>query len=63
MSWMFGYATAFNQDLCPWADKFPYNSASEIFTGSCCTFGGTPQSDQRGPFCASSYCTSVRRLD
>jgi surface protein len=64
MSDMFSYADAFNQDLCAWADIFPYSSAQDIFTGSGCTFDDTPQSDQRGPFCASSSCTTtVRRRE
>jgi hypothetical protein len=31
MSKMFGGASLFNQDLCDWKDKFPYDSASNIF--------------------------------
>jgi len=61
MSGMFMRASAFNQDLCAWADIFPYSSASDIFSESGCTFQGTPQSDQQGPFCASSSCTTFRR--
>ena len=47
-------ATSFNQDLCAWGEKFPYNNAGGIFTGSGCTFQDTPQESQQGPFCASS---------
>ncbi|KAL3757568.1 hypothetical protein ACHAWU_001339 [Discostella pseudostelligera] len=61
MDGMFSGANAFNQDLCAWADIFPYSSAADIFTNSGCTFDGAPQLDQRGPFCASSSCTAVRR--
>jgi len=56
---MFSGANAFNQDLCAWADIFPYSSSSNIFTNSGCAFDGTPQLDQRGPFCASSSYTTV----
>ena len=46
-------ATSFNQDLCAWGDKFPYDPAGDIFEGSGCTFQDTPQESQQGPFCAS----------
>ena len=55
MELMFNNAEAFNQDLCEWGDKFPYSSADDIFSGSGCTFQDTPQLDQQGPFCASSW--------
>ena len=53
MGAMFSGATSFNQDLCAWGDKFPYNSASDIFAYSGCTNQDGPQEDQKGPFCAS----------
>ena len=65
MNWMFAYSysnqdllhnSTFNQDLCAWADKFPYGQAFKIFNNSACTFQETPQEDWRGPFCASN-CT------
>ena len=54
MDAMFRDADEFNQDLCAWGDKFPYNNARGIFSGSGCTFQDTPQESQQGPFCASS---------
>ena len=53
MNWMFDGATSFNQDLCAWGDKFPYDTALDIFADSGCTFTDDPQEDQKGPFCAS----------
>ena len=53
MNWMFEGATSFNQDLCAWGDKFPYNSALDIFANSGCTYQDRPQENQKGPFCAS----------
>ena len=53
MTEMFVYATSFNQDLCYWRDNFPYESSSEIFTDSACTFKTTPNSNSKGPFCKS----------
>ena len=50
-------ATSFNQDLCAWGDKFPYDNADGIFAESGCNFRDTPQLVQRGPFCASN-CTA-----
>ena len=50
---MFFGATSFNQNLCAWGDKFPYDDADYIFMGSGCTFTGTPQKNEKGPFCAS----------
>lgn len=50
-------ATAFNQNLCAWKDKFPYGyeSSIEIFDNSGCTFTERPQLGNNfgGPFCAS----------
>jgi len=60
MKYMFYKASSYNQDLCAWADSFPYSSAPNIFADSGCTFEGTPQLDQRGPFCASSSCANRR---
>jgi len=51
---MFYNAKAFNQDLCGWQDTFPYNEAVDIFLGSGCTYQGSPQAAQKGPFCAST---------
>ena len=50
---MFDDATSFNQNLCAWGDKFPYDSADDIFFKSGCTFHDTPREDTKGPFCAS----------
>ena len=46
-------ATSFNQDLCAWGDKFPYDNAYDIFANSGCTYQDDPQEDQKGAFCAS----------
>jgi len=54
MEYMFKDASAFNQDLCAWNDTFPYDDASDIFSGSGCTFQDDPNEQQGGPFCASS---------
>ena len=54
MNAMLNTATSFNQDLCAWGDKFPYDVAVSIFTATGCTFQGTPQEAEQGPFCASS---------
>jgi len=51
---MFYEASAFNQDLCAWSDKLPYDNAFNIFYGSGCTFQNDPNEQQGGPFCASS---------
>ena len=56
MTYMFRSSISFNQNLCGWKDKFPYDSASDIFVASGCTFQSQPRSDEQGPFCASSSC-------
>ena len=60
MGYMFNGATSFNQDLCAWGDKFPYDNAGyiHIFANSGFTNTSTPKVDQKGPFCASD-CTST----
>eukprot|EP00584_Thalassiosira_punctigera_P011087 CAMPEP_0172528674 /NCGR_PEP_ID=MMETSP1067-20121228/2990_1 /TAXON_ID=265564 ORGANISM="Thalassiosira punctigera, Strain Tpunct2005C2" /NCGR_SAMPLE_ID=MMETSP1067 /ASSEMBLY_ACC=CAM_ASM_000444 /LENGTH=621 /DNA_ID=CAMNT_0013312631 /DNA_START=166 /DNA_END=2031 /DNA_ORIENTATION=+ len=57
MTLMFRHATLFNQNLCAWGDSYQYNCDSGIFSFSGCTFQDTPQSTQKGPFCASSCDT------
>ena len=59
MSYMFNYASSFNQDLCSWQDNFPYNRAFGIFLDSGCTYQDTPTQVQNGPFCASD-CQSLQ---
>ena len=56
---MFGGTTSFNQDLCAWGDKFPYDNAGDIFADSGCTNTSTPKADQKGPFCASECAVSI----
>jgi surface protein len=57
MSYMFDYAYAgagsFNQDLCKWANKFPYNKALDIFWNTKCKYKSEPVRENGGPFCAS----------
>ena len=51
---MFKGARSFNQDLCKWKDKFPYDHAHNIFKGSMCSYAdGPPLKKLGGPFCAS----------
>ena len=51
---MFKGARSFNQNLCKWKDKFPYDHAKNIFKGSGCSFvDGPPLKKLGGPFCAS----------
>eukprot|EP00578_Thalassiosira_sp_NH16_P015825 CAMPEP_0181112070 /NCGR_PEP_ID=MMETSP1071-20121207/19620_1 /TAXON_ID=35127 /ORGANISM="Thalassiosira sp., Strain NH16" /LENGTH=363 /DNA_ID=CAMNT_0023196021 /DNA_START=292 /DNA_END=1383 /DNA_ORIENTATION=+ len=50
---MFYMAKSFNQNLCAWGDKFPYDGADGIFKDSSCINKTTPHEDLRGPFCAS----------
>ena len=54
MNSMLNGVSTFKQDLCAWGNKFPYNSAFFIFSGTSCADEGDPQSVQKGPFCASS---------
>ena len=42
MEEMFFNAASFNQDLCAWGDKFPYNSALDIFANSGCFYQDEP---------------------
>ena len=60
MRYMFRFATSFNQDLCAWSETFPYDSASDIFLDSGCTYTDTPNETTipKGPFCASD-CMST----
>jgi hypothetical protein len=53
MNHMFADAISFNQNLCAWAENFPYTYAFFIFGRSGCTYQSTPQVGQGGPFCAS----------
>ena len=53
MSYMFYSASAFNQNLCSWAQTFPYNKAVGIFALLNCTFTVGPVSEKCGLFCAS----------
>ena len=59
MTSMFEEAADFNQDLCNWGDKFPYDSASNIFDESGCTTTAEPLPSARGPFCASLSCPNA----
>ena len=43
MEFMFQNATSFNQNLCSWKERFPYDDAVDIFEGSACTNTTTPQ--------------------
>lgn len=51
---MFWGAKSFNQNLCSWRYDFPYNSANTIFWYTDCYYSKNPNSQQMGPFCASS---------
>ena len=63
MNYMFMFASSYNQNLCDWGDKFPYDSATNIFFNSGCTNTSTPLwvskgswEYKKGPFCASASC-------
>jgi len=55
MYYMFGFASSFNQNLCPWGDipTFPYDNVDRMFYGSGCTYQSSPIRTNKGPFCAS----------
>ena len=55
MDCMFYEASSFNQDLCAWSETFPYDSATNMFLDSGCTYTDTPNEATipKGPFCAS----------
>eukprot|EP00984_Skeletonema_dohrnii_P030782 scaffold22544_cov78-Skeletonema_dohrnii-CCMP3373.AAC.2 len=59
MSSMLSGAISFNQNLCAWKDKFPYNNAMNIFLGSGCAFTQDPQLDDKGPFCSDECAVPV----
>jgi len=63
MSYMFKGATSFNQNMCAWKDNFPYSNAIDIFVDSGCTYKGTPSSETKGPFCASSCNIATAATD
>jgi hypothetical protein len=50
---MFEMASSFNQNLCKWADKFPYGSAGYVFYKTKCEYKSEPVRENGGPFCAS----------
>lgn len=63
MNYMFMFTSSYNQNLCDWGDKFPYDSATNIFFNSGCTNTSTPLwvskgswEYKKGPFCASASC-------
>ena len=56
MEYMFWYAYAIKQDLCPWRLKnFPFALSNGIFGGSGCQYKETPV-DTSSPFC-HSHCS------
>ena len=59
---MFKGATSFNQNLCSWGEKFPYDRSDGIFEDSGCTIKDDPTQNQQGPFCASD-CTGIENED
>jgi surface protein len=58
---MFGYASSFNQNLCPWGPKLPstfnYGNAYSMFSRSGCLNKSSP-SGRTGPWCAVTNCTA-----
>ena len=42
MGHMFRGASSFDQDLCAWSESFPYDSATNMFLDSGCTYTDTP---------------------
>lgn len=59
MEYMLYDASSFNQDLCQWKGFFPFNSASNIFINSGCSYQATP-TDPSSSFCAADMDCVVK---
>jgi hypothetical protein len=64
MSWMFIYASSFEQDLCEWYNSFGRGTpeVADMFSNSNCANASDPDFDSKISFCGTTEyptCASV----